>query len=129
TDHSRSLAARHLQVGPSDAVLPKRIRRERRSSPCPGQRPARPEDGAFMEPSGRNRWQPVANGTGPKTAQISRSATGGNPRLVREGGRRFESVRGLEVPASAGLQEERVHVGGELAVVLEEKAVGRVRVD
>jgi hypothetical protein len=22
-----------------------------------------------MEPSGRNRWQPVANGTAPKTAQ------------------------------------------------------------
>jgi hypothetical protein len=29
-----------------------------------------------MEPSGRNRWQPVANGTPPKTAQIGRSATG-----------------------------------------------------
>jgi hypothetical protein len=29
-----------------------------------------------MEPSGRNRWQPVANGTPPKTAQTSRSATG-----------------------------------------------------
>src|SRR6266851_4159366 len=37
-------------------------------------------DGAFMEPSGRNRWQPVANGTPPKTAQTGRSATGGNPR-------------------------------------------------
>ena len=24
-----------------------------------------------MEPSGRNRWQLVANGTGPKTAQIA----------------------------------------------------------
>jgi hypothetical protein len=23
-------------------------------------------DGAFMEPGGRNRWQPVANGTPPK---------------------------------------------------------------
>jgi hypothetical protein len=32
-----------------------------------------------MEPSGRNRWQPVANGTPPKTAQTSRSATGGKP--------------------------------------------------
>ena len=31
--------------------------------------------------------------------------------------------------ASARLREERVHVGGELAVVLEEEAVGRVRVD
>src|SRR5882724_12220337 len=30
---------------------------------------------------------------------------------------------------SARLRQERVHVGGELAVVLEEKAVGRVRVD
>ena len=36
--------------------------------------------GAFMEPSGRNRWQPVANGTRSKTAQTGRSATGGNPR-------------------------------------------------
>jgi hypothetical protein len=26
-------------------------------------------DGAFMELSGRNRWQPVANGTRSKTAQ------------------------------------------------------------
>ena len=29
-------------------------------------------DGAFMEPSRRNRWQPVANGTPPKTAQTGR---------------------------------------------------------
>jgi hypothetical protein len=29
-----------------------------------------------MEPSGRNRWQPVANGTRSKTAQTGRSATG-----------------------------------------------------
>src|SRR5665647_3130496 len=36
--------------------------------------------GAFMEPSGRNRSQPVANVMTPKTAQISRFATGGNPR-------------------------------------------------
>ena len=50
--------------------------------------------------------------------------------MVRRGSTvRVQSVRGLAVPASAGLQEERVHVGGELAVVLEEKAVGRVRVD
>jgi hypothetical protein len=40
----------------------------------------RRRDGAFMEPSGRNPWQPVPNGTPPKTAQTSRSATGGNPR-------------------------------------------------
>jgi hypothetical protein len=26
-------------------------------------------DGAFMEPSGRNRWQPVANGAAAKPAQ------------------------------------------------------------
>jgi len=26
-------------------------------------------DGAFMEPSGRNRWQPVANGAAAKVAQ------------------------------------------------------------
>jgi hypothetical protein len=42
-------------------------------------RDPRRRDGAFMEPSGRNRWQPVANGTRSKTAQIGRSATGGNP--------------------------------------------------
>src|SRR3981189_3620208 len=40
-----------------------------------GHRRSRQRDGAFMEPSGRNRWQPVANGTPPKTAQTSRSAT------------------------------------------------------
>ena len=33
-----------------------------------------------MEPSGRNRWQPTANGSAQKTAQIGRSATGRNPR-------------------------------------------------
>jgi hypothetical protein len=32
-----------------------------------------------MEPSGRNRWQPIASRRVPKTAQTSRSATGGNP--------------------------------------------------
>jgi hypothetical protein len=31
--------------------------------------------------------------------------------------------------ASVGLLEERVHVGSELVVVLEDEAVGRVRVD
>ena len=31
--------------------------------------------GAFMEASGRNRWQPTANGSAQKTAQIGRSAT------------------------------------------------------
>jgi len=38
------------------------------------------EDGAFMEPSGGNQWQPLANAPGPKTAQTRQSATGGNPR-------------------------------------------------
>ncbi len=31
-----------------------------------------------MEPSGRNRWQPVANWTAPETTQIGVSATGAN---------------------------------------------------
>src|SRR6266446_6478410 len=58
------------------------------------------EDGALMEPSGRNRWQPVANGTPSKTSQTSRSATGGNPRRPfrsawKGGGQRFETLRGL----------------------------------
>src|SRR5205807_8319569 len=55
------------------------------------------------EPSGRNQWQPVANETPPKTAQTSRSATGGNPRqrfgAHGEEGRRFES-EGLQNPRS-----------------------------
>ena len=29
------------------------------------------EDGAFMEPSGRNQWQPVANADASKTAETS----------------------------------------------------------
>jgi hypothetical protein len=33
-------------------------------------------DGALMEPSGRNRWQPLAKALTPKTAQTGRSATG-----------------------------------------------------
>ena len=45
-----------------------------------------------MEPSGRNRWQPVANGTRSKTAQTGRSATGGNPRQPFRNGK--EGVRG-----------------------------------
>jgi len=32
-------------------------------------------------------------------------------------------------PRSAGLREEPIHIGGELAVVLDEEAMGRVRVD
>jgi hypothetical protein len=36
--------------------------------------------GAFMEPSGRNWWQPVANATASRTAQTGGPATGGNPR-------------------------------------------------
>src|SRR5438105_1806523 len=43
--------------------------------------------GAFMEPSGGNRWQPVAKGRAPKMAQTNRLATGGNPR------QRFRMVR------------------------------------
>src|SRR6266508_5246041 len=43
----------------------------------------RAEYGAFMEPSGRNQWQPVANVPARKAAMVRR-------------GRRFESVRGLQ---------------------------------
>jgi hypothetical protein len=32
-----------------------------------------PAGGAFMEQSGRNRWQPVANAEAPKTAKTSQS--------------------------------------------------------
>jgi hypothetical protein len=38
------------------------------------------KDEAFMEPSRGNHWQPLANASGQKTAQTSRSATLGNPR-------------------------------------------------
>ena len=33
----------------------------------------RGEYGAFMEPSGRNQWQPVANEQAPKTAKTSQN--------------------------------------------------------
>src|SRR5215207_4842206 len=46
-------------------------------------------DGAFMEQRGRDRWQSLANGTTAKTAQQAKTS--------KEGGRRFESVRGLRV--------------------------------
>src|SRR6266852_4818162 len=59
--------------------------------------------GAFMEPSGRNRWQPVANEAPPKTAQTSQSATGGSPRQPfhgKEGVNGSSPLEGFrEVPA------------------------------
>jgi len=53
-----------------------------------------------MEPSGRNQWQPVANGTPQKPlkqADPQPVATHGNRFGAhgKEGGRRFESVKGL----------------------------------
>src|SRR6266536_5068613 len=39
------------------------------------------ENGAFMEPSGRNQWQPLANGKAPKTARTSQTVATGCDRL------------------------------------------------
>jgi hypothetical protein len=57
-------------------------------------------DGAFMEPSGRNQWQPVAKARAPKSALTSQNRCRRlRPVAARSawygGGRRFESVRGL----------------------------------
>jgi hypothetical protein len=46
-------------------------------------------DGAFMESSGRNRWQAVANGTASKTAQTNQTVAAGCDRLP-------ENVHGKE---------------------------------
>jgi len=43
-----------------------------------------PQYGAFMEPSGRNQWQPVANAPPRKTAQKPASATVRNPSQRRD---------------------------------------------
>src|SRR5215207_3622312 len=55
--------------------------------------------GAFMESSGRNPWQPVANSSAAKTAQIRETVAVGCDRLPRKchgkEGRRFESARRL----------------------------------
>jgi CrcB-like protein involved in camphor resistance len=40
--------------------------------------------GAFMEPSGRNLWQPVANSSAAKTAQIGETVAVGCDRLPRK---------------------------------------------
>ncbi len=54
-----------------------------------------------MEPSGRNRWQPVANGQAPKTAQTSRSATGGNHgKEGVDGSSPSEGFRKEEIPVN-----------------------------
>jgi hypothetical protein len=58
------------------------------------------KDGASMEPSGRNRWQPVANGTAVKAAQVGENRCRALRPVAAEtpwqgGDRRFESVRGL----------------------------------
>jgi hypothetical protein len=55
------------------------------------------------------------------TAARSRASRCGSGKLPRRRTRRSS--------ASVGLLEERMHEGGELVVVLEEEAVGRVRVD
>jgi hypothetical protein len=52
----------------------------RRAHPPPAPRlspEATTEDGAFMEPSGRNRWQPMANGTAARTARIGENRCDG----------------------------------------------------
>jgi hypothetical protein len=53
-----------------------------------------------MEPSGRNQWQPVANAGRQKPRKQAKTVAVGCDRLRatfqgKEGGRRFESVRGL----------------------------------
>jgi hypothetical protein len=58
------------------------------------------EDGALMEPSGRNRGQPVANGAAAKSRSNRRKpllwvATGCRVKSMVRRGRPFESVRGL----------------------------------
>jgi hypothetical protein len=55
-----------------------------------------------MEPSGRNRWQPVANARRSKTAQTGRSATGGNPRQpFRSDGKEGVEMRRLSAEHAA----------------------------
>jgi hypothetical protein len=49
-----------------------------------------------MEPSGRNQWQPVANGTTRKTAHISRSANG------KERVNGSSPLEGSKVPVALG---------------------------
>ena len=52
----------------------------------------RRRDGAFMEPSGRNRWQPVANGTPSKNGSNSRIGNRWQPTATVSDGK--EGVRG-----------------------------------
>jgi hypothetical protein len=62
-----------------------------------------------MEPSGRNRWQPAASRTAPRTAQIRENRCRGLRPVASEapwqgGGLRFESGRGLyKSPANRAL--------------------------
>jgi hypothetical protein len=61
-----------------------------------------------MEPSGRNRWPPVANEIRAEAAKTSQDCCRGLQPVAagthgKEGGRRFESVRGLcKIPANQG---------------------------
>jgi hypothetical protein len=57
------------------------------------------EYGAFMEQSGRNRWQPVANATASKTARIGKSVAVGCDRLP-DGAHGKDGVAG-SIPAGA----------------------------
>jgi hypothetical protein len=97
---------------PYKTLKPLKERRDaHRESPTIGDfAPAK--DGAFMEPSGRNRWQPVANHAAPKRAETRENRCRGLRPVADRlawygGGRRFESARGLcKSPANPLLSDQ-----------------------
>src|SRR5712691_7268165 len=95
-------------------------RRHPRPAPRPGGRGA-----SAPAPARRSLDQEHVTGRwgAPRSLRV-RSATPRNGRAYILSRRRTRRSS-----ASVGLLEEGVHAGGELAVVLEEKAVRRVRVD
>jgi hypothetical protein len=70
---------------------------------------SRREDGALMEPSGRNQWQPVANRSAAETAKKGQSVAPGcdwlpRPSNGKEGVSGSSPEEGLpKAPANAGL--------------------------
>jgi hypothetical protein len=79
--------------------------RAMRRDPLPDQISGR-EDGAFMEPSGRSQWQSVAMQRGRKRLRQAKTVATACDRLPRNAmvrrGRRFESVRGLQISSCSG---------------------------
>jgi hypothetical protein len=125
-DWQRRHKPSHDGRAPMTPSLHRRAQQSRRTwggHPNPfSHRRSKRRDGAFMEPSGRNRWQPGANGRAPKAAQIGGSASSGNPRQPF----RSDGKEGVDGSSPSEGSAKAPHVGAlvQADLLVVERAVG-----